>query len=299
MQDVKALAAAGLLGITLVTQSAVASGPLGVWVKVQEVVYTPDAANPSHVQLRGAFMLYDGDRSAARPYPGYTPPALGYMYYRCPDGQAETCRQEWRDLEQNIAEPDTVCLGFGMDSLPTGTLRQPGTAADNPDPYPIQSGVSPAMLPCQVIAEYLAKAGGGAAGTGGSASSGGKDAGAGAPASTGGTGTGGRMATAGAGGAAAVGKGGTTAGRTGSDGAVDEPAERTAENQVSGCSTVQAGGAVSLFGFVAAGGALVLALKRRKRRTSRACAGDLVPHPELPRDPAHDMPKKFNSSSQK
>ena len=168
MQELKALSAAVLLAIALVPANALASAPAGVWVKVRQVVYAPDATNPTHVQLHGALMLYDGDLEAPRPYPGYTLPAHGYMYYRCPDGQAEICRQEWSDLEANISKPDAECLGFGMTSLPTGTLRRPGEAADSPDAYPIQSGVSPGFSPCRAIANYLADAAaGGAGGAGG------------------------------------------------------------------------------------------------------------------------------------
>lgn len=274
MQELKALSAAVLLAVALVPANALASAPAGVWVKVREVVYAPDATNPTHVQVHGALMLYDGDVEAPRPYLGYTSPALGYVYYRCPDGQAEICRQEWRDLEANITEPDTECVGFGMTSLPTGTLRQPGEAAEGPDPYPIQSGVSPGFTPCQAIANYLAdEAGaGGAGGADGAASSGGTNASpGGAPVSMGGASSGGKPQASGSSGSASMGsgKGGTTAGRTGSDASDPDPKEpaesATADSQVSGCSIAEATGAASIFGFGAALGTFVLAFARRNR----------------------------------
>jgi hypothetical protein len=276
MQDTKVLAAASLLAVALVSANAFASDPAGVWVKVQEVVYAPDAIDPTHVQVHGALMLYDGDVAEARPYPGYTSPALGYMYYRCPDGQAETCRQEWRDLEANIAEPDSECIGFGMMSLPTGTLRKPGTEAESPDVYPIQNGVSPGFSPCQAIANYLSEqtSAGGAGGVGGATASGGTDTDTGGtPASTGDAGSAGEAPTNGSSGSVAIGtgKGGATAGgRTGSGtGDPETPAVATkaadSGDQVAGCS-VAATGAASLFGLGAALGIGALALARRSRR---------------------------------
>jgi hypothetical protein len=270
MQESKSRSAAVLLAMALVPAKALASAPAGVWVKVQEVVYAPDATNPTHVQVHGALMLYDGNLEAPRPYPGYTSPELGYMYYRCPDGQAEICRQEWHDLEANIAKPDTECLGFGMTSLPTGTLRRPGEAPEGPDAYPIQSGVSPGFSPCQAIANYLANeaATGGAGGVGGAASAGGTDANpGGAPVSSGGASSTGKPEAGDSSGAAPVGsgKGGTTAGRA-SDLDPREPTEAaTADSEVSGCSIAEATGAASLFGFGAALGIFALALARRNR----------------------------------
>lgn len=291
MQHRKALAAAAVLGLGLVSSNALASAPAGVWVKVQQVVYTPNATSPTQVQVHGALMLFDGSSDASRPYAHYTSPALGYVYYECPAGQAETCRQEWSDLEANIAKPENVCVGFGWDSLPTGTLRQPGSAVANPDVYPIQNGVSSGFSPCQAIAQFLSSNHGGAGGSGGAASS----AGTGGTESSGGTGpntggiagkgptTGGAGTSAGgkagvvsdggttangSGGSTGSGKGGAATGRAGSKGesldpeqAKDEPVE----SKSFGCSVSGATGAASLLGLGAALGLVGLALARRHR----------------------------------
>jgi hypothetical protein len=271
MQELKALSAAVLLATALVPANALASAPAGVWVKVREVVYAPDATNPTHVQVHGALMLFDGDLEAARPYPGYTAPALGYMYYRCPDGQAEICRQEWSDLEANISKPDTECLGFGMTTLPTGTLRQPGEAAQSPDAYPIQSGVSPGFSPCRAIADYLADetAAGGAGGAGGAVSAGGTNANGGTePLSAGGENTAGRAQGGGSSGSASAGAGksGTAPGGAGSGARNADPNAPAERVTVSSCSIGEATGAASLFGFAAALGVFVLTLARRNRK---------------------------------
>jgi MYXO-CTERM domain-containing protein len=290
MQDKKALAAAALLGaVALVSTRAFASAPAGVWVKVQEVVYAPDATNPTRVQVHGALMLFEGNLNGGQPYPGYTSPAFGYMYYECPTGQAEVCRQEWRDLEANIAKPDTECVGFGVQSLPTGALRQPDSAATNPDVYPIQSGVSPGFSPCQAIAKFMAAQGAGGEGGGGGAPSGGTGSSTGGTGSTtGGTGssTGGKpasnggAATAEAGtrstgeeptsgsstGTAGMATGGRPASEPGNLGAGKAATDGTADSKAAGCSITSATGAASVLGLGAALGIFGLALARRHRQ---------------------------------
>jgi hypothetical protein len=284
MQQRKAFAAAALLGLTLVPANALASVPAGVWAKVQQVVYTPNATSPTRVQVHGALMLFDNSSDPSRPYPRYTSPAFGYVYYECPEGQAETCRQEWSDLEANIAKPEDVCVGFGQDSLPTGTLRQPASTVESPDTYPIQNGVASGYSPCQAIAQFLSSNQGGAGGAGGAASSGGKG---GTGPTAGGTGpnTGGTAGTdkggtdkggtdrGGSSGVTdgGVGPGGETSaigsgGTAGSDkgGAATAKSEPT-ESKSFGCSMAGATGAASLLGLCAALGLAGLAVARRQR----------------------------------
>ena len=294
MQQRKALAAAALLGLGLVSTNASASAPAGVWVKVQQVVYEPNAASPTRVQVHGALMLFDGSSDASRPYAHYTSPALGYVYYECPAGQAETCRQEWSDLEANIAKPANVCVGFGGDSLPTGTLRQTGSAVARPDVYPIQNGVSSGFSPCQAIAQFLSSNQGGAGGAGGAASSagtGGAESTAGTGPSEGGTGgrgsttgdagksagdtggktgaeSGGESSANGSGASAGSGKGGAATGRAGSKGGNLEPEQakdEPVESKSFGCSMSGATGAASLLGLGALLGLVGVVLARRHR----------------------------------
>jgi MYXO-CTERM domain-containing protein len=288
MQDKKALAAAALLGaVALVSTRALASAPVGVWVKVQKVVYAPDANNPTHVQVHGGLMLFEGNLAGGQPYPGYTSPALGYMYYECPTGQAEVCRQEWKDLEANIAKPDSECVGFGMQGLPTGTLRQPDSVAQGPDVYPIQSGVSLGFSPCQAIATFMSEQGAG--GDGGGAPSGGTASttgGTGASGGATGSSTGGKPASHGGAATADAGSRSTgeeptsgsptglagtgTGGRASSEpGKLDpgKPAtEGAADSKAAGCGVASATGAASVLGLGAALGILGLALTRRQRQ---------------------------------
>jgi hypothetical protein len=303
MQQRKAFATAALLGLALVPANALASVPAGVWAKVQQVVYTPNATSPTRVQVHGALMLFDNSSDSSRPYPRYTSPAFGYLYYECPEGQAETCRQEWSDLEANIDKPENVCVGFGQDSLPTGTLRQPASTVESPDAYPIQNGVASGYSPCQVIAQFLSSNQGGAGGAGGAASSGGKGgtgptaggtgptaggtgptAGGTGPTAGGmggtdkgssgvadaGVGPGGETSASGSGGATGSDKGGAaTANRAGSGSGNRDPGQAAksepTESKSFGCSMAGATGAASLLGLCAALGLAGLAVARRQR----------------------------------
>ena len=287
MQLRKALAAGALLGLVLNPANALASAPAGVWVKVQKVVFAPNATSPTQVQVHGALMLFDGSSEPSRPYPRYTPPAFGYVYYECPAGEAETCRQEWSDLEANIAKADNICVGFGWDSLPTGTLRQPGSAPANPDAYPIQNGVSSGFSPCQVIGQFLSSHQGGAGGAGGAAGSAGmgsantNQGAAGASAGAGGMDRGGSSvvpeadggpdeptSAGGSGGPTGSGKAGaSTTGRAGSGSTSGKPDQPDKDEPVEskGCSVAGATGAASFLGLGAALGLVGLALSRRQR----------------------------------
>src|SRR3954466_11963613 len=133
-------------------REASASYPAGVWTHVSKVVFD-NPADPTTIQIHGAFMLHNGDPNGK--YPGCSDPAEGYMYYVCPAGQKATCQMEWADLQKNIGTPIDQCDGFGGDQLPTGTLRKDCDPPANPDPYPILMGVLPAFSPCQVIKDFL------------------------------------------------------------------------------------------------------------------------------------------------
>src|SRR5512139_2169129 len=123
------------IATVFVTQLAHASFPVAVWVKAQNVVLEPDATSPTRVRMEGAAMLYDGNTKEI--YLGYTAPALGYLYYECPSGQATTCVEEWKDILANVQAPSTTCVGFGSQQTKPGTLREIGVTPTKPDVYPI------------------------------------------------------------------------------------------------------------------------------------------------------------------
>jgi MYXO-CTERM domain-containing protein len=233
-------ALAGCLTATV----AHASYPAGVWVKVQSVVLEPSEAAPTRIRINGAAILFNGNTSPSTYLDAYTAPALGYLYYECPSGDAATCLSEWQDVRNNIAAPPERCVGLGDQSVPTGTLRAPAQNPAGPDAYPIAMGVLDGYTPCQALADFLKMQPDGGDGTGGVTSTGGATSGAGGAVS----GSGGSKA-AGAGGATSGGAsagGGTAAGGTLARGAGGKsgPAGATGSGGDTGSAgTAESGGA--------------------------------------------------------
>jgi hypothetical protein len=243
-----ALLAGAAIGLG-VASPASASYPAGVWVRAQSVTFEPDEANAQRIRIDGAIMLYTGGGNG--PYPGYTSPALGYLYYECPQGQEATCKLEWQDIKNSIAKPPEECVGLGDQSIPTGSLRASATPATNPDAYPIAMGVLQGFTPCKVLADFLAAQTPDAGGTGGSGS----------------TGAAGSTGPSGSTGAASTGAGNGTTGSNGAGGSGGSGGGKTPE-QDGGCSIQEArsaglgGAVVSAIGLAAA---LVLRRARRRR----------------------------------
>ncbi|MBK7585458.1 MAG: hypothetical protein IPI67_35395 [Myxococcales bacterium] len=257
------MGAALALGVVFSAAEAGASLPAGVWVKVQKVVFEPNATAPTKIQIHGVAMLYD--KSTGTSYAGYTEPAFGYLYYDCPSGQEKTCVSEWADVEKNILATSDVCIGLGDQSLPTGTLRSSTALPANADKYPIAVGVLSGYTPCKVIETFLLSqpdgGTGGSGGTGGGgtggAGTGGASTGGSAGAGTGGSagaGTGG-AAGAGTGGSAGAGTGGS-AGTAGSAGAVGSGGASSGGASAGGASSggASTGGTASGTGGKAGGG---------------------------------------------
>lgn len=233
-------AALGVLAGLVISGPAQASYPAGVWVKVKSVVFVPNASAPERILIQGAAMVYDG--SQATSYYGYAEPALGSLYYACPDGQQATCLDEWKDVEKNIAEPNHVCVGLGDQKVPTGTLHPPGVHPTSADPYPIAMGVLPGFVPCEILGAYLTSGSGGAGG----------EAGAAGARSLGGTGGG----TGGSGGAIAA--GGTGSHPTGPS-AAEEP------GAPAGCALGAPGRGTSMGWAALLAFAAVVAVRRSRR----------------------------------
>lgn len=241
---------------------ALASYPTGVWTRVDKVVYD-NPADPTTIQIYGAIMVYVGGNTGK--WAGYTDPAMGYLYYTCPDGQKATCQMEWKDIEANIGAPMEECSGFGDQMTPTGTLRDLCDAPADPDPYPIVMGVVGGFTPCAVINEYLATnpdtmcanpSGSGGSGSGGSNTGG---------SNTGGSNTGG--SNAGSGGSAGSGTAGSgTAGTAGSGTAGSDGGG----GSVKSCSCSMEGTGGEAGGLGAAVLALGLVIGRRRRNDQNA-----------------------------
>lgn len=129
-------------GVAMAVMPLRASDPVGIYCVVQRVVMAPDEQHPTTVQLWGACAMATGGVSEDGSYtPGwYSTPRKGYLYYSAPKGKEDICLREWLDFK-SVAGTGQV-VGFGGRRMNLGRLRQVDEVAKDPDPYPIQMGVT-------------------------------------------------------------------------------------------------------------------------------------------------------------
>jgi hypothetical protein len=120
-------------GATLaVAAPALASAPLGAWVKVDKVVFEPDETNATKIQVWGVFALNLGQQAGSW---AYSPPQAGYMYFSCPQGYEAQCRMEWADFKLAVGTKN--CSGFGQNYVAPGTVRATSALPASPDAWPV------------------------------------------------------------------------------------------------------------------------------------------------------------------
>lgn len=167
----------GVFGVAvglLVTRSAEASSPAGVWSKVDKVVYEPDAKAPTAIRVYGTFLVFKGSDGTFLDQ--YTPATNGSMYFSCDGKQIDVCLLAWKEIEENAAAPEDQCVGFGDQKAPYSTLYPVCQEPASAEPFNLALGVVSGYTPCQAIQSFRAKAGGyptcGAGGNGGTGGSG-------------------------------------------------------------------------------------------------------------------------------
>src|SRR5262249_50496585 len=94
------------------------SDPIGVFARVDKVVFEPNAAAPERVQIWGAFALAGKESGSF-----YHPVQRGYLYFSLKPGKEDVCRKEWKDLN-SIAAPDQI-IGFERLYEPPRLQRRP------------------------------------------------------------------------------------------------------------------------------------------------------------------------------
>ena len=128
----------GLAVVAVITALATdvlrASDPIGVYAIVDRVVVEPSSGPPQRIQIWGAFAVAQPDNPD-----NYGAAQRGYLYFSCPQGQAEVCRSEWADV-QSVAGK-SIGIGFGARRLNNGRLRKADEKPASPDDYPIRMGV--------------------------------------------------------------------------------------------------------------------------------------------------------------
>ena len=127
------LAVVGVI-TALATDVLRASDPIGVYAIVDRVVVEPSSGPPQRIQIWGAFAIAQPENPD-----DYGAAQRGYLYFSCPQGQAEVCRSEWSDV-QSVAGK-SVGIGFGARRLNNGRVRKADDRPASPDEYPIRMGV--------------------------------------------------------------------------------------------------------------------------------------------------------------
>jgi len=120
----KPFAAFAVMAILMVAARPLhASDPVGVYALIDKVVFEPSEANPTAVQIWGAFSLAvprSSDGAQQKPEGSfgsltngdiYAAVQKGYLYLSCAKGKETTCRNEWTDLKSVAGKHEIV--GFG------------------------------------------------------------------------------------------------------------------------------------------------------------------------------------------
>jgi hypothetical protein len=110
-----------------------ASDRVGVYARIDKVVFAPDATAPTTVQVFGVFSI------ARTTNPNdYEPAARGYLYFTLA-GDERQVRREWNDLKEVAGTGQIVAFG---ERLKLKTRVRPDTdAPSGPDAYVTGSGV--------------------------------------------------------------------------------------------------------------------------------------------------------------
>ena len=112
------------------------SDPIGIYGIIDRVVLTPDTANPSAIQLWGAFAL-----SENVPGDNYRPAQRGYLYFSMDQARSQQIRAEWSDLKHLAGSGTPVGFGAKYSRTPT-RLRCPTETPANPDVYTTNIGIA-------------------------------------------------------------------------------------------------------------------------------------------------------------
>jgi hypothetical protein len=120
--------------LSLLNRKTAASDWIGIYARIDKVVFEPGAIDPERVQIWGAFALASKENRNS-----YEPARRGYLYYSLKPGKEEVCRKEWADLKAK-AGTDQI-IGFGGRDMPTGHVRKADEKATDPDVYPVGFGL--------------------------------------------------------------------------------------------------------------------------------------------------------------
>jgi hypothetical protein len=109
------------------------SDPIGVFARIDKVVFEPNAVAPERIQIWGAFALASRESGSS-----YLAAQRGYLYFSLKPGKEEICRKEWADLKA-VAGTDQI-IAFGRRYEPA-RLRKATDQPVDPDVYPLGTGL--------------------------------------------------------------------------------------------------------------------------------------------------------------
>ena len=125
------------LASPLFASHARVSDPVGVYAVVDRVIVEGDTANPSAIQVWGAFAISDGTSGD-----GYLPAQVGYLYYAPNPTNRPATLAEWRDLRSVAGTQKAV--GLGGRYFKNGRVRPASERPSAPDVYPLGIGLQKA-----------------------------------------------------------------------------------------------------------------------------------------------------------
>lgn len=120
--------------LSLLNRKTDASDWIGIYARIDRVVYEPGPNDPERIQIWGAFAMASKENRNS-----YEPARRGYLYYSLKPGKEEVCRKEWADLKAK-AGTDQI-IGFGGRDMATGHVRKADEKATDPDVYPVGFGL--------------------------------------------------------------------------------------------------------------------------------------------------------------
>src|SRR5262245_7083550 len=107
---------------------------VGVYARIEKVVFEPASGDPQRVQIWGAFALATKDNRNT-----YDAAERGYQYYSIAPGKETACRREWADLKSLAGTGQIV--GFGLRYGARAKVRKATDKPGEPDVYPVGSGL--------------------------------------------------------------------------------------------------------------------------------------------------------------
>lgn len=120
--------------------AAQASDPVGVYAKIDRVVFLPSDSAPETVKVYGTFAV----ANLANFH--YDAPKRGYMYFKLVPGSEALCRNEWLDFRKIAGTSSCAAFGArrttGGGAAFNGTVRTDGRGrAGSADLYPLAGGL--------------------------------------------------------------------------------------------------------------------------------------------------------------